>query len=587
MTLYADDPLWKRILKKCIVRKPLEQLLAESNSQALKRTLGKLDLIAVGIGAIIGTGIFVLTGTAAAVHAGPSIIISFLVAGLASALAAFSYSEMASMIPVSGSAYTFTSATMGEFMAWVIGWDLILEYLVGSATVAAGFSGYIVNFFADAFKVKLTPKTTRAPLKWNSKENKFEVVKGSYVNIPAIFIVALVTAILVFGIRESSTVNTIIVTIKLIVIILFIFGSIKYVNRDNYTPFVPERDHGEYGAIGIFKGAQQVFFAYIGFDAVSCTAQECKNPQKDLPWGICISLVVCTSLYVAVSAVLTGIANYTTLNVPAPISFALEGFANTRWLRIIIDLGAIAGLTSVILVLLMAQPRIFWSMARDGLFPRILGRTHHRFKTPYVPTLICGTVTAVLAGFLPIDVLGDMTSVGTLLAFALTQIGVMIMRYTDPNAQRGFKVPFGPYVLPPIGAAICILLLVLSGKQPIMRLFIWLGIGIIIYVVYGYRHSRINNPEKWESDPFNDPQYTLGDVESKGHDGKEYGIDDGEHSPSPGISDDSDLKGKVVVHQIPDNSHNAYSGTYYNNDNNNNNNNVAPGNMQFPVPEKY
>ncbi|KAJ1671107.1 hypothetical protein EV182_007822, partial [Spiromyces aspiralis] len=272
---------------------------------------------------------------------------------------------------------------MGELMAWIIGWDLVLEYMVGAATVAVGWSGYIVRFFQDAFNVQFTTKTTASPLRWDSDQQKFMVVHDSYINIPAIFLVACVTILLVLGIQESKIVNGIVVTIKLLVVIIFIFAGIKYINRDNYKPFLPPRHDNEYGALGLFKGAQQVFFAYIGFDAVSTAAQETKNPKRDLPIGICVSLVVCTALYIGVSAVLCGIASYTTLNNPAPISIALVGHPNTRWLRIFIDLGAIFGIISVVLVLLYAQSRVIWAAARDGLLPRVLGRTHHRFKTPY------------------------------------------------------------------------------------------------------------------------------------------------------------------------------------------------------------
>ncbi|KAI9503458.1 amino acid permease-domain-containing protein [Coemansia spiralis] len=468
-------PLWKHILRRLFTRKPIEQILREGSNTDMKRVLGRLDLIAVGIGAIIGTGIFVLTGVAAAENAGPAVIVSFIIAGVVSALSAFSYSELASMVPISGSAYTYTYATMGELLGWIIGWDLILEYLVGAATVAVGWSAYIVSFFKDVFSVN----------------------HGSYINLPAIFISLLMTMLLVFGIRQASWVNQTIVAIKIVVVLLFIFGACKYVDRKNYSPFVPRRQGNSYGAKGVFKGTQRVFFAYIGFDAVSTASQEAKNPQRDLPWGICVSLGICTALYIAVSAVLCGIISYTKLDVASPLVFALTFHKNTRWLRILIELGAICGLSSVILILLMGQPRIFFTMARDGMFPKIFGRLHHRFKTPYVPTIVSGVVCAVLAGILPVDILGDMTSIGTLLAFILVNIGVIIMRYTHPELPRGFKVPFGPFLLPVPGACIALVVLVLSDGPTIYRLFIWLGIGIIVYAAYGYRRSRIGNPEKW------------------------------------------------------------------------------------------
>ncbi|KAJ2698738.1 hypothetical protein FB645_005550 [Coemansia sp. IMI 203386] len=493
-----DVSRWKRIFFRLYARKTMEQILQEGENTQMKRVLGRLDLIAIGIGAIIGTGIFVLTGVAAAENAGPAVIVSFIIAGVVSGLSAFSYSELASMLPISGSAYTYTYATMGELIAWIIGWDLILEYMVGAATVAVGWSAYVVDFFHDAFGVTFTPKTTQAPVIWDNKDLSFKINHGSYINIPAIFISLAVTLILVLGMKQASWVNKTVVVIKLVVVLLFIFGACKYVDRDNYTPFVPPREGNSFGAQGVFKGTQRVFFAYIGFDAVSTTAQEAKKPQRDLPWGICVSLGICTALYIAVSAVLCGIISYKDLKgVASPLTYALQFHANTKWLRIIIELGAICGLTSVILISLMGQPRIFFTMARDGLFPRIFGRLHSRFKTPFVPTIVSGIVCAALAGVLPVDLLGDMTSVGTLLAFILVNIGVIIMRFTHPDAPRGFRVPGGPFLIPVPGAVIALVILVLSDGPTIYRLFIWLAIGLVVYALFGYRHSRVGNPDKW------------------------------------------------------------------------------------------
>ncbi|KAJ1945074.1 hypothetical protein FBU59_002420 [Linderina macrospora] len=489
---------WRHVWNRVRARKPIEQILREGQRTQMNRTLSRLDLIAIGIGAIIGTGIFVLTGIAAAEDAGPAIIVSFIIAGIVSGLSAFSYSELASMVPISGSAYTYTYATLGEFLAWIVGWDLILEYLVGAATVAVGWSAYVRKLFKDAFSVTAKPSITGSPLFWDNKTLSFHVVEGQYIDIPAICIVLFVTTVLVIGIKQSSWVNKVVVVIKLVVVLLFIFGGIKYIDRDNYKPFLPPREGNSYGAKGLFKGAQRVFFAYIGFDAVSTAAQEAKDPQKDLPWGICLSLAICTALYIAVCAVLCGTVSYRDLRgVGAPISFALEAHPNTKWLRILIDIGAVAGLTSVILIMLMSQPRIFFTMARDGMFPRIFGRLHPKFKTPYVPTIVAGVVCAVLAAFLPVDILGDMTSVGTLLAFILVNIGVIVMRYTHPHMGRGFIVPGGPFLIPIPGAAIAVVLLVLSGGPTIYRLFIWLGVGVIVYVLFGYRWSRVGNPDKW------------------------------------------------------------------------------------------
>ncbi|KAJ2158336.1 hypothetical protein GGF46_003837 [Coemansia sp. RSA 552] len=494
------SPWWKHFLRRLVARKPLDTILREGGRSQMKRVLGRLDLIAIGIGAIIGTGIFVLTGVAAGDNAGPAVIVSFIIAGLVSGLSAFSYSELAAMIPISGSAYTYTYATLGELLGWIIGWDLCLEYLVGAATVAVGWSAYIVSFFKDAFGVEFTRKTTEAPVLWDSDELAFKVNHGAYINLPAIFIALLVTVLLVFGISQASWVNKTVVVIKIVVILLFIFGACQFVDTANYHPFVPPREGNKYGAKGVFKGTQRVFFAYIGFDAVSTAAQEAKNPQKDLPWGICGSLTICTALYIAVSTVLCGIASYRDLSVASPLTHALEFHDNTRWLRILIEIGAIAGLTSVILILLMGQPRIWFIMTRDGLFPRIFGRLHHRFKTPYVPTIVAGVVCAVLAGVLPVDILGDMTSIGTLLAFIVVNIGVIVMRFTHPDAERSFRIPGGPFLIPVPGAAIALVVLVLSDGPSIYRLFIWLGIGVVIYAIYGYRWSRIGNPEKWSAE---------------------------------------------------------------------------------------
>ncbi|KAJ2861546.1 hypothetical protein GGH94_004826 [Coemansia aciculifera] len=546
-------PLWKRIVWRLIARKPLEQILHEGRRTQMKRILGRLDLIAIGIGAIIGTGIFVLTGVAAAENAGPAVIISFIIGGVISGLSAFSYSELSSMVPISGSAFTYTYATMGELMAWIIGWDLILEYLVGAATVAVGWSSYVVSFFSDVFNVDFTRKTTQAPVLWDSSSLSFKVNHGAYINIPAIFISLAMTLLLVLGIRQASWLNRTIVCIKLVVVLLFIFGACRFVDRDNYKPFVPKREGNSYGAKGVFKGTQRVFFAYIGFDAVSTAAQEAKDPQRDLPWGICLSLGICTVLYIAVATILCGIVSYRELKGQAsPLVYALTFHDNTRWLRILIELGAICGLSSVILIMLMGQPRIFFTMARDGLFPKIFGRLHHRFKTPYVPTIVSGVVCAVLAGVLPVDILGDMTSVGTLLAFILVNIGVIIMRFTHAHVERGFRVPGGPFLIPVPGALIALVVLVLSDGPTIYRLFIWLGIGLVVYAVYGYGHSRIGNPERWSEE---DTAYFQDDVmvydEGASAKKEEEGEGRGEYEPNDrdSVKDDTSHQEEIQTQQ--------------------------------------
>ncbi|KAI9597601.1 amino acid/polyamine/organocation transporter, APC superfamily [Syncephalis fuscata] len=466
--------------KRLVTKKSLADLAAQARNGDLVRSLGAIQLTGLGIGAIIGTGIFVLTGSAAANYAGPGVIISFVISGLAAAFAALSYSELSSMIPVAGSAYTYTYATMGEFLAWIIGWDLILEYLVGAATVSVGWAAYMVSFLETAQAFEAT---------------------GDYINLPAVLIVLVITGILVFGIKASARFNAAIVAIKLTVILLFIFACCSKVNTDYYTPFIPPRtDDGKYGGKGIFTASTVVFFAYIGFDAVSTAAQEAKNPQRDMPIGILASLVVCTVLYIAVAAILVGLLPYSELNVAHPLTYAIEKALGWKWLVIIIDIGAIAGLTSVMLILLMGQPRIFYAMASDGLFPKFVAKIHPKYRTPYVTTIITGVICAIAGGVLPIDVLGEMTSIGTLLAFFLVNVGVIILRYTAPDTQRRFKVPGGPFIIPGIGAALSLGLIATATVPTIERLFIWMAIGLIIYFAYGYHNSYINHPERRPAD---------------------------------------------------------------------------------------
>jgi APA family basic amino acid/polyamine antiporter len=471
--------------------KSVDQLRADAEqSHGMKRTLGALDLTMLGIGAIIGTGIFVLTGHAAASKAGPAVALSFVVAGIASAFAGLCYSEMASMIPVSGSAYTYAYATMGELVAWIIGWDLILEYLVGAATVSVGWSGYVSRFMQNELGIALPTAWTSAPVTWNESAQQFVRIPEGIINLPAVLIVLAVTAILVIGIKESARFNTVIVFIKVAVVLLFIAFAAKFIKKENWTPFIPEnKGHfGEFGISGIFQGATMVFFAYIGFDAVSTAAQETRNPQRDLPIGILASLAICTVLYLAVSLILTGVVPYTELNVPYPVAKGAEA-TGLHWLGAPIEIGAIAGLSSVMLVMLLGQPRIFFSMARDGLFPPVAAKIHPRFGTPYVTTIICGLVCAVAGGLLPIDILGELTSIGTLFAFVLVSLGVMILRIQRPDLPRKFKVPGGPYGIPLLSALSSGLLMYTATPHTIMRLFVWMAIGLVIYFFYGRRHS--------------------------------------------------------------------------------------------------
>jgi APA family basic amino acid/polyamine antiporter len=462
---------------------------AEHGGHGLKRSLSAVDLTMLGVGAIIGTGIFVLTGRAAAANAGPAVALSFVFAGIASAFAGLCYAEMASMIPIAGSAYTYAYATMGELVAWIIGWDLILEYLVGAATVSVGWSGYVVAFVKHMFGYDLPKEWTNAPIIWSEATMSFHMT-GAIINLPAIIVTLFVTTILVIGIKESARFNSIIVFVKITVVLLFIAFASRFVNQDNWHPFIPDNQgsFGKFGWSGVMQGATMVFFSYIGFDAVSTAAQEAKNPQKDLPIGILGSLVICTGLYIAVSLILTGVVSYTKLSVPHPIAVGIA-VTGIGWLQFAVEVGAIAGLSSVMLVMLLGQPRIFFSMALDGLFPPIAARIHPKFGTPHITTMITGVICAVAGGILPIDILGELTSIGTLFAFVLVSIGVMVLRLRRPDIPRSFKVPGGPYVVPICGALTSGALMYTATTPTLIRLFVWMAIGLVIYFSYGRKHS--------------------------------------------------------------------------------------------------
>jgi basic amino acid/polyamine antiporter, APA family len=476
-------------------KKSIPALLAEASSETgLKRELTARSLVALGIGAIIGTGIFVLTGTAAANYAGPAIVLSFILSGVGCVFAGLCYAEFSSMIPIAGSAYTYSYATLGEFIAWIIGWDLILEYLFASSTVAVGWSGYFVSFLKD-FGIIIPDNMCQAP--YNHIPGQGWIETGSIINFPAVALVVMITALLVIGIKESSRLNTIIVIIKVLVVLLFIGFGISYINADNWTPFIPQNTgkFGSFGISGIFTGAGVIFFAYIGFDALSTAAQETKNPKRDMPIGILVSLAVCTVLYVAVAFVLTGIVNYKELNNPAPIALAIDRAGDALiWLRPLIKIGALAGLTSVVLVMLMGQPRIFFAMAKDGLLPKSFAKVHPRFGTPYMTTILTGLSAALIAGLLPINILGELVSIGTLLAFVIVCVSIIVLRKTSPDTPRPFKVPLVPWV--PIGGIIiCTAQMVALPRDTWIRLILWMAIGLLIYFFYGRKRSILGKKQ--------------------------------------------------------------------------------------------
>jgi basic amino acid/polyamine antiporter, APA family len=471
-------------------RKSVTQLQAEALTDTrLKRALGATNLTALGIGAIIGTGIFVLTGTVAAQNAGPAVVLSFVLAGVASIFAALCYSEFASLVPMAGSAYTYGYATLGEVFAWIIGWDLIIEYALGAVTVSIGWSGYVVSFLHD-LGINIPPPLSAA------RGTLITLADGTQVtaifNLPAVIIIAIVSLLLVIGIRESATVNNAIVFVKVAVVLMFIAGAAHAINPANWHPFIPPSTgaRGQFGWSGVMQGAGIVFFAYIGFDAVSTAAQEAKNPQRDMPIGIIGSLLICTGLYIVVSGIATGVMSYRDLNVPDPIAVVADQ-AGLGWMSSLIKLGAIAGLSSVILVMLLGQSRIFWTMADDGLLPQFVSKVHPKFRTPWITTIVTGVVVAFFAAILPIRDAASLVSIGTLLAFVIVSIGVLVLRVREPELPRRFKAP-AVWFVAPMGVVSAGYLMISLPWLTWERLIYWFAFGLVIYFGYGIYNSKMS-----------------------------------------------------------------------------------------------
>jgi basic amino acid/polyamine antiporter, APA family len=500
----------KTVLERMFARKSIAQVQRETQTSELKRTLGKWNLLLLGVGCIIGAGIFVRTGSAAALHAGPAVLLSFVVAGIVCAFAGLCYAELSSTLPVSGSAYTYGYTTLGEFVAWIMGALLLLEYGLAASVVAVGWGGYVVSLLADfglVIPAQFTGPTGYPLMKDGAKVLVDGQVVTTLFNLPAFLICMALAGLLVIGVSESAKVNNVIVAIKVSVLAAFILvgGAIVLSNfgelsAKNWVPFIPENTGpGQFGVDGIMRAASIVFFAYIGFEAVSTAGQEAKDPAKDMPFGIIGSLIVCTVIYMLVAAIMTLLVPYQSLNVPDPVAVVVDSFGpQWGWLAKIIKVGAIIGLTSVVLVLMYAQTRIFYTMARDGLLPKVFSRVHPKFKTPAINTVLVGLITAVAAGFFDINVLGDMTSVGTLAAFAIVCLSVIYLRRAAPDLPRGFTVPFYP-VLPVLGILSC-LYLITTVPWNVLQFFVWylLG-GIVLYFVYGMRNSNLQHGE-WQDD---------------------------------------------------------------------------------------
>ncbi|MGH8218697.1 MAG: amino acid permease [Steroidobacteraceae bacterium] len=476
------------MLRQLLAIHPVEAPNA-AESQRLKRVLTARSLTAIGLGATIGTGVFVLTGTVAANQSGPAITLSLLIAAFGSGLAALCYAEFAAFLPVPGSAYSYTYATLGEAVAWFIGWNLLLEYGMSASAVAVSWSGYVVNLLSDAH-IHLPAALVNAPFGADAAGHL--VATGAWVNVPAMLIIAALTALLYVGLEESAGANTFMVFLKVAVIIVFLAASVRSVNTAYWHPYVPP-NHGQFGHFGwsgIMQGAAIIFFSYVGFDTASTTALETRNPQRDLPIGILSALGISAVLYMGMAATITGMVPYTRLNVDAPVAVALDAHPELAWLSALVKIGAIAGMTSVILTSLLGQPRILLAMADDGLLPPVMSRCHARFKTPHVSTLITGIFAALIAGVFPLDVLADLISIGILLAFAVVCIGVLVMRSKRPEAPRAFRVPWAPFTCV-LGAAVCFAMTLALSSATWSRLVVWSVLGGAIYAGYGYRHSKL------------------------------------------------------------------------------------------------
>jgi len=475
-----------------LATKSIDELHAqEASGNELRRALTATQLTLLGIGGVIGTGIFVLTGVAAAQNAGPALALSFIFAGIGCMFAGLCYAEFAAMIPVSGSAYSYSYATLGEGIAWFIGWNLILEYLFAVATVSVGWSGYAVSLL-DQLHIHIPDALSHAPFD-QDRVTEHMVRTGAIINLPAMLIVGAIATICYIGIKQSAAFNSWIVTIKVTVIVLFIVFGISFVNTVNWHPFVPPNagHFGEFGWSGVLAAAGVIFFAYIGFDAISTAAQEAQNPQRDMPIGILASLVICTLLYVVVATVLTGMVSYKELNVAAPVALALDKYPALHWLGIPVKLGAVAGMTSVMLVMTIAQARIFFAMARDGLLPKFFGRVHPKFRTPSTGTVVTGVTAAIIGGLFPVGVLGHLVSIGTLAAFVTVCIGVLVLRRSRPDLPRPFRTP-APWFTCLAGAGVCGVMMLSLGAATWWRLAIWTVLGVAVYLGYGRTHSRLH-----------------------------------------------------------------------------------------------